>query len=83
MAVKVITTEPGHSLAPEGPHTVTFHFPGWDAIVPFRKGDPKVFGMLRSIYPRFGPFFEVKQVTTPPPPIPSHQTNPNPPPPHP
>ncbi|KAK1834771.1 putative cystathionine gamma-synthase protein [Podospora conica] len=62
MAVKVITTEPGHSLAPEGPHTVTFHFPGWDAIVPFRAGDPKVFAQLRSIYPRFGPFFEVKQL---------------------
>ncbi|KAK0746089.1 pyridoxal phosphate-dependent transferase [Schizothecium vesticola] len=62
MAVKVITTEPGHSLAPEGPHTVTFHFPGWDAVIPFRLGDPKAFAKLRSIYPRFGPFFEVKQL---------------------
>ena len=60
MTVKVITTAPGHSLAPEGPHTITFHFPGWDAIVPFRQGDPKALAALRSIYPRFGPFFEVR-----------------------
>ena len=62
MTVKKITTEVGHSLAPEGPHTVTFHFPGWDSIAAFRAGDPKVLGQMRSIYPRFGPWFEARKV---------------------
>ncbi|KAK5663319.1 hypothetical protein OQA88_3747 [Cercophora sp. LCS_1] len=52
----------GHSIAPEGPHTITFHFPGWDSMVPFRRGDPQLMSKLTSIYPRFAPFFEAKQL---------------------
>ncbi|KAK0632415.1 cystathionine gamma-synthase [Immersiella caudata] len=60
MPAKQITTAFGHSIAPEGPHTITFHVPGWDVIRGFRNGDPKVLSRLRSIYPRFGPFFEAR-----------------------
>lgn len=62
MPAKIITTEIGHSLAPEGSHTVTFHLPGWDTSIAFRKGDPEVLVHLRSIYPRFGPFFQAREV---------------------
>ena len=62
MPAKIITTEIGHSLAPEGSHTVTFHLPGWDTSIAFRKGDPEVLAHLRSIYPRFGPFFQAREV---------------------
>ncbi|KAK0655696.1 cystathionine gamma-synthase [Cercophora newfieldiana] len=62
MPTKQITTQFGHSLAPEGPHTITFHVPGWDSIVAFRAGDPAILSQMRSIYPRFGPFFEAREL---------------------
>lgn len=61
-AVKPITTEFGHSLPPEGPHTITVHFPGWDAAMRFRDGDMSIFAQLRSLYPRFAPFGPARQV---------------------
>ena len=62
MPVKVITTEVGHSLAHEGPHTITFHYPGWNIVESFREGDAAVLGRLTSIYPRFGPFAQARKV---------------------
>jgi cystathionine gamma-synthase len=62
MLVKAITTEFGHSLPPEGPHTITFHLPGWDTAVRFREGDMALFGRLRSMYPRFSPFGPIRQL---------------------
>ncbi|KAG7292636.1 hypothetical protein NEMBOFW57_002672 [Staphylotrichum longicolle] len=62
MPVKVITTELGHSLPPEAPHNITFHIPGWDTAKALRRGDPELLGRLASIYPRFGPWCEVRQL---------------------
>ncbi len=56
MPVKVITTEKGHSVPPEGPHTVTMHIPGWDTAMNFRSGDRSLLTIMTSIYPRFMPF---------------------------
>lgn len=57
-----ITTEPGHSCPPEGPHTITTHLPGWDDAIRFRDGDMTIIAKLRSIYPRFTPFGPARQV---------------------
>lgn len=62
MPVKAITTEFGHSLPPEGPHTITFHIRGWGAAMRFRDGDPTIFGQMRSMYPRFSPFGPIRQL---------------------
>ncbi|KAK4173641.1 putative cystathionine gamma-synthase [Triangularia setosa] len=64
MPVKVITTELGHSLPPEQPHNITFHIPGWETAKALRRGDPTLLSRLSSIYPRFGPWCEVRQLST-------------------
>ncbi|KAL2126488.1 hypothetical protein VTI74DRAFT_825 [Chaetomium olivicolor] len=64
MPVKQITTELGHSLPPEAPHNITFHIPGWDTAKALRRGDPELLGKLSSIYPRFGPWCEVRHLST-------------------
>ncbi|ROW02052.1 hypothetical protein VPNG_07673 [Cytospora leucostoma] len=63
MPVKPITTEPGHSLPPDGPHTITLHYPGWANALRFRDGDMTILTQLRSVYPRFGPFGLVRQLS--------------------
>lgn len=63
MPVKVINTEFGHSIPPEEPHNITFYIPGWETARALRKGDPAVLSRLASIYPRFGPWCEVRQVS--------------------
>lgn len=63
MPVKVITTELGHSIPPEVPHNITFHIPGWDTAKALRRGDPDLLAKLSSIYPRFSPWCEVRQVS--------------------
>ncbi|KAK3939681.1 putative cystathionine gamma-synthase protein [Diplogelasinospora grovesii] len=63
MPVKVITTELGHSIPPEGPHTITTHAPGWDTAIRFRSGDPALFAQMKSMYPRFVPFCETRQLS--------------------
>lgn len=62
MPAKPITTEFGHSLPPESPHTITFNIPGWDKAMRFRDGDRTVFGMMSSMYPRFSPFGPTRQL---------------------
>ncbi|KAK3341677.1 pyridoxal phosphate-dependent transferase [Lasiosphaeria hispida] len=62
MPPQTITTPLGHSLPPEGPHTITAHVPGWDAVAAFRRGDPAILGAMKSMYPRFSPFNEVAQL---------------------
>jgi len=62
MPVKQINTELGHSLPPEAPHNITFHIPGWDTAKALRRGDPELLSKLASIYPRFGPWCEVREV---------------------
>ncbi|KAK1754854.1 pyridoxal phosphate-dependent transferase [Echria macrotheca] len=62
MPPKILKTPPGHSIPPQVPHNITFHFPGWDAVTTFRRGDPELFASLRSIYPRLGPFFQAKEL---------------------
>ncbi|KAJ4296124.1 hypothetical protein N0V88_004826 [Collariella sp. IMI 366227] len=62
MPVKQITTELGHSLPPEAPHNITFHIPGWATAKALRRGDPELMSKLSSIYPRFKPWCEVRQV---------------------
>ncbi|KAK4192784.1 putative cystathionine gamma-synthase [Podospora australis] len=62
MPVKVITTELGHSVPPEAPHNITFHIPGWETAKALRRGDPTLLSKLSSIYPRFGPWCEVRQL---------------------
>ncbi|ROW11036.1 hypothetical protein VMCG_00901 [Cytospora schulzeri] len=64
MAVKPITTELGHSAPPEGPHTITFHIPGWETGMRFRDGDLTIHSRLRSVYPRLAPFGLVRQLST-------------------
>lgn len=64
MAVKPITTELGHSTPPEGPHTITFHLPGWDTSIRFRNGDTAIHARLRSVYPRLAPFGLTRQLST-------------------
>ncbi|KAK2611388.1 hypothetical protein N8I77_004728 [Diaporthe amygdali] len=63
MAVKAITTELGHSLPPEGPHTITFHLPGWDTAMRFRDGGMAMLARLRSMYPRLSPFGPIRQLS--------------------
>ncbi len=65
MPVKQISTELGHSLPPEAPHNITFHIPGWDTAKALRAGDPALLSRLSSIYPRFGPWCEVREVPHP------------------
>ncbi|KAK7038173.1 putative cystathionine gamma-synthase protein [Favolaschia claudopus] len=62
MVANRITTELGHSIPPEGPHTITFQVPGWDNALAFRDGDQSLFQKLESLYPRFMPFGLVKQL---------------------
>ncbi|KAK4205224.1 putative cystathionine gamma-synthase [Triangularia verruculosa] len=64
MPVKLITTELGHSLPPEQPHNITFHIPGWETAKALRRGDPNLLSKLTSIYPRFGPWCEVRELST-------------------
>ncbi|KAL2183811.1 PLP-dependent transferase [Thermothelomyces heterothallicus CBS 203.75] len=64
MPIKQINTELGHSLPPEAPHNITFHIPGWDTAKALRRGDPELLSKLSSIYPRFGPWCEVRQLST-------------------
>ncbi|KAK4157851.1 pyridoxal phosphate-dependent transferase [Chaetomidium leptoderma] len=63
MPVKQITTALGHSIPPEAPHNITFHIPGWDTAKALRRGDPQLLSQLTSIYPRFGPWCEVRQLS--------------------
>ncbi|KAK8049660.1 hypothetical protein PG994_011390 [Apiospora phragmitis] len=56
-AAAVINTPFGHSLPPEGPHTVTMHAPGWTTALRFRDGDLTIINQLKSIYPRFFPLW--------------------------
>ncbi|KAI0125666.1 cystathionine gamma-synthase [Xylariales sp. AK1849] len=51
-----IQTPLGHSLPPEGPHTITFHVPKWESALRFREGDASLIARLKSAYPRFFPF---------------------------
>ena len=76
MPVKQINTELGHSLPPEAPHNITFHIPGWDTAKALRAGDPALLSRLASIYPRFGPWCEVREVR-PPPPLPNPSKHPH------
>lgn len=64
MTVKPITTELGHSIPPEGPHTITFHLPGWETSMRFRNGDMAIFSKLRSVYPRLAPFGLTRDLAT-------------------
>ena len=75
MPVKQITTALGHSLPPEAPHNITFHIPGWDTAKALRRGDPELLGKLASIYPRFGPWCEVREVCLNPPALHLSPTN--------
>ncbi|KAL2016534.1 hypothetical protein VTK56DRAFT_3428 [Thermocarpiscus australiensis] len=63
MPVKVITTELGHSIPPEAPHNITFHIPGWETAKALRRGDQDLLSKLVSIYPRFRPWCEVRQLS--------------------
>ncbi|KAF7355570.1 putative cystathionine gamma-synthase protein [Mycena sanguinolenta] len=56
MAVKEIATEIGHSIPPEGPHTITVHARGWDTGIALFRGEESVVQKLKSIYPRIFPF---------------------------
>jgi hypothetical protein len=60
--VQPIETILGHSLPPESRHAITFHFPGWDIIPRFSKGDPELMMKLKSIYPRLGVLFATGEV---------------------
>ncbi|KAH6854205.1 pyridoxal phosphate-dependent transferase [Chaetomium sp. MPI-CAGE-AT-0009] len=64
MPVKQINTELGHSVPPEAPHNITFHIPGWDTAKALRRGEPELLSKLTSIYPRFGPWAEVRELST-------------------
>ncbi|KAK3310679.1 pyridoxal phosphate-dependent transferase [Chaetomium strumarium] len=67
MPVKVINTELGHSLPPEAPHNITFHVPGWENATAQRRPGPRFFELLSkvvTIYPRFGPWAQVRQLAT-------------------
>ncbi|KAH8841937.1 hypothetical protein MCOR27_006521 [Pyricularia oryzae] len=56
-------TKFGHSVPPEGPHTITTHVPGWNSVQGLIKGDVDLLQKVRSIYPRFGPFGVVAQLS--------------------
>ncbi|KAK7989098.1 ankyrin repeat domain-containing protein [Apiospora arundinis] len=62
-AAAAIDTPFGHSLPPEGPHTITVHAPGWTTAIRFRDGDLTIINQLKSIYPRFFPFGRAAQLT--------------------
>lgn len=63
MPVKPITTEFGHSLPPEGKHNITIHGKSWDSAIRFREGDKELMAKVRSVYPRFMPFSDARQVS--------------------
>lgn len=63
-----ITTEFGHALPPEPRHAITMHCHGWAAALRFRDGDPTLVGLIKSTYPRFGPWGDTMKVTWVPPP---------------
>ncbi|EGS19096.1 uncharacterized protein CTHT_0057200 [Thermochaetoides thermophila DSM 1495] len=63
MPVKQISTPLGHSLPPEAPHNITFHIPGWETARALRRREPELMDQLESIYPRFGPWREVKDLS--------------------
>ncbi|KAI1828611.1 cystathionine gamma-synthase [Xylaria intraflava] len=46
------TVEIGQSLPPHGPHTITTHLPGWEAVEAARRRDPSIFTRVKSFYPR-------------------------------
>ncbi|KAK3300825.1 pyridoxal phosphate-dependent transferase [Chaetomium fimeti] len=64
MPVKQINTELGHSVPPEAPHNITLHIPGWDTAKALRRGDPELLSKLITMYPRFGPWAEVRELST-------------------
>lgn len=63
MTVQTIDTPFGHPMAPEGPHAITTHLPGWDTAKSLRDGDKAVMSRLVSIYPRFTPFSKCREVS--------------------
>ncbi|KAI1264298.1 cystathionine gamma-synthase [Xylariaceae sp. FL1019] len=54
--------EVGNSLPPFGPHTVTMHFPGWEAAMKFRDGDMSLMAKLKAVYPRFSPWGPTREL---------------------
>jgi hypothetical protein len=62
MPVKVMDIGFGEPIPPGGPHSITFNVSGWDNGIRFRAGDKAIFAQFKSIYPRFSPWNEVKQV---------------------
>lgn len=64
MVVQTITTEFGHAVPPEGPHTITVHAPRWETSMRIRDGDMTLFAKVVSMYPRFAPFSVARTVST-------------------
>jgi cystathionine gamma-synthase len=63
MTVLKPEAELGHCIPPESNYAITTYVPGWDTAVAFREGDPAVLAKIVHIYPRFGPFRTVGEVS--------------------
>ena len=57
-----IETQFGHALPPFPPHSITVHIPKWAAMLEFIDNAQAVAARVKSLYPRFGPFGNVKEV---------------------
>ncbi|KAM7208102.1 vacuolar transporter chaperone 4 [Naviculisporaceae sp. PSN 640] len=51
-----------HSLPPQESHTITLHAPTWDHAIRFRNKDMALFSKMVSMYPRFGPWNQARQL---------------------
>lgn len=69
MTVLKPDAEFGHCVPPETNYAVTTYAPGWDSAIAFRDGDPAVLSRIVHIYPRFGPFQCVGEVSSLPSPL--------------
>lgn len=59
----------GRCVPPESKYAITTNLRGWDNAVKLRDGDKVVISQIVHIYPRFGPFQDVKLVSASQPPI--------------
>lgn len=63
-ALTAINTPLGHAVPPFTPFSVTFHVPAWANLMHLLDNPQETAKVLKSIYPRFGPWGLVKEVGT-------------------
>ena len=62
LSMSQVETPFGHALPPFPQHSITLHVPSWATILQFVDNAQQAISRVKSLYPRFGPFAEVKDV---------------------